>query len=79
MISEIEAGVTLKKSLRATLGRGSETNGIACRQNIITMLGCHDAPIRLRSSSPITQRTDREVLNDVVEIDQVVETGGTWV
>jgi len=39
----------------------------------------HDAPIRLRSSSPITQRTDREVLDEVVEIDQVVETGGTWV
>jgi len=39
----------------------------------------HDAPIRLRSSSPITQRTDTELLNEVVEIDQVVETGGTWV
>jgi len=26
------------------------------------MSKCHDAPIRLRSSSPITQRTDREVL-----------------
>ncbi len=28
---------------------------------------CHEAPIRLRSSSPITQRTDRKVLNDDVE------------